>query len=90
MKGDGMVTELHWMVIGHLNVPAIQSTEWWLKGHWMGILRFKWSCISSCNTKGTHHGHAVQFQIIYLKDEYQTVRCLKLFSTYQNTFRCDR
>ena len=30
-----------WMTLnGHWNVPAIQSTEWWLKGDWMAPFRF--------------------------------------------------
>ena len=30
-----------WMALnGHWNVPAIQSTEWWLKGDWMAPFSF--------------------------------------------------
>ena len=83
-----MVTEWHWMV-----------TEWPLKcaSHsvnsmmtWRllnGDFTFQMNgCISFYDEKGTYHGHAVQFQIIYLKDKYQTVKCLKTFPTYINTF----
>mgnify|MGYP003690448657 CR=1 FL=1 len=36
LKDDVMLTERHWMVtILSLIIPAIQSIEWWLTGHWM-------------------------------------------------------
>ena len=35
-NSDGIETEWHWIWLnGDWNVPAIQSTEWWLKGHCM-------------------------------------------------------
>ena len=31
-----------WSLNGHCNVPAIQSTEWWLKRDWMAPFSFHW------------------------------------------------
>ena len=52
LKGDGMVTE--WSLNGHWNVPAIQSTERWLKGDWMAPFSF--------------HG-MVAFRLVFFREE---------------------
>ena len=71
-----MVTEWHWMVTEWSLKCTCHSVDWMITGMLLnGDFTFQMNgCISSCDTKGTYmyHEHTVQFQIIYLKDKYQT------------------
>ena len=84
LKSDAMVTEGHWMVTEWSLKCTCHSVHWMITGRLLNrAFTFLMNgCISSCDTKGTYHAHTVQFQIIYLKDKYQT-NC-KVFETISN------